>query len=47
MDDSTLPFLEEKPADYYMNLAIAQARKALEFEEVPVGAVIVDDRPAA
>ncbi|THB75354.1 MAG: nucleoside deaminase [Desulfobacteraceae bacterium] len=28
---------------YYMNLAIEQARKALAYDEVPVGAVIVSD----
>ncbi|MCP3872152.1 MAG: nucleoside deaminase [Desulfobacteraceae bacterium] len=28
--------------EYYMNLAIKEAKKALEIDEVPVGAVIVD-----
>ncbi len=30
--------------DYFMNEAIKEAKKALSYEEVPVGAVIVDNR---
>jgi tRNA(adenine34) deaminase len=33
--------MEQKDDDYYMQMALAEARKAAEREEVPVGAVIV------
>ena len=42
MNQESLPFLEEKPPEHYLGLALKQARKALEVDEVPVGAVIVD-----
>ena len=32
---------EKKTNEYYMNLAIKQAQKALKYNEVPVGAIIV------
>lgn len=42
MDPGPLPFLEAKPPEHYIRLALAEARKALETGDVPVGAVIVD-----
>ena len=33
--------LEEKMEEYYMSIAIKEAKKAYKYEEVPVGAVIV------
>jgi tRNA(adenine34) deaminase len=33
----------EKPENKYMKVAIKEAKKALEIEEVPIGAVIVKD----
>jgi tRNA(adenine34) deaminase len=43
VDQEPLPaFLEPKPPEHYIALALAEARKALEADEVPVGAVIVD-----
>ena len=43
MEEETLPpFLAAKPPDHYIGLALGEARRALEVDEVPVGAVIVD-----
>ena len=30
--------------EYYMNLALKEARKALEFDEVPIGCIIVQNK---
>jgi tRNA(adenine34) deaminase len=42
MGEQPFPFLEAKPPEHYIRLALGEARKALEVDEVPVGAVIVD-----
>jgi tRNA(adenine34) deaminase len=42
VDPNPLPFLERNQPDHYLELALKEARKALESDEVPVGAVIVD-----
>ena len=33
--------LEVKMNEYYMNIAIKEAKKAYKYEEIPVGAVII------
>ena len=35
-------FLDKRPPEHYMDVALKEARKALEVQEVPVGAVLVD-----
>ena len=45
MEKDPLPFLEAKPPEFYLRMALQEARKALEVDEVPVAAIIVD-RPS-
>lgn len=42
MNVDSLPFLETKGPEHYMDLALREAKKAFEADEVPVGAIIVD-----
>lgn len=42
LDQDPFTFLERKRPEDYLELALKEARKALEADEVPVGAVIVD-----
>ena len=42
MDQNPFIFLERNPPEHYLELALKEARRALEADEVPVGAVIVD-----
>jgi tRNA(adenine34) deaminase len=42
LDDDVLPFLEARPPEHYLGLALKEAEKAFAADEVPVGAVIVD-----
>ena len=42
MREESIPFLETKGPDHFIQLAMKEARKAFEADEVPVGAIIVD-----
>ena len=42
MDPNPFPYLEKKPPEEYIRLALKEAAKALEVDEVPVGAILVD-----
>ena len=45
MSEESLPFLEAKRPEYFIQLAMREARRAFDVDEVPVGAVVVD-RPS-
>ena len=42
MENDPFGLIEEKRPEYYIDLALREARKAMEVDEVPVGAVIVE-----
>ena len=42
LQSELLALLQEKPPDKLMDLALREAERALEVDEVPVGAVIID-----
>lgn len=42
VDPNPFPYLEKKPPEEYIRLALREAQKALEVDEVPVGAILVD-----
>jgi tRNA(adenine34) deaminase len=42
LDQDPFAILDQKVPEHYLDLALREARKALEVDEVPVGAVLVD-----
>jgi tRNA(adenine34) deaminase len=42
LDQDPFGLLDERRPEYYLDLALREARRAFEADEVPVGAVIVD-----